>query len=315
MEMFGIEKRKLQKITLCVIAALTLISLVLLLVIIAMSVGDGAGTVNGDHDIDIKLEFADGKVTEKQLSTGSLILANKNNPYTAPSDLRVVNIATHRDKETGRDLDPNIPYPYVSAQKANFCMAGDAIDATHNMLMAMKDATGCTGINVSAAYGKSNLTEDKDIHTGYTLVLTVDLEEDTTRVDQYFTHESNKDLNDWMVENAHKYGFVTRYPADKEKTTGVSDYTYAYRYVGVAHATYMKENNLCLEEYLLFLDASTSAKDPLTVKGADGASYAIYYAECADTETEIKLPVESEEYTYTISGTNCGGVVVTVKLK
>lgn len=306
MEMVGIEKRKLQKITLCVIAALTLISLVLLLVIIVMSVGDGSG--NGGGDIDVKLEFVDGKATDKQLSTGALILANKNNAYTAPSDLSVVNIAEYRDSK-----DPTIPY--VSQNRYSFCMAADAIESTHDMIMALRSATGCTGISVSAAYGKSEYPADKDIHTGYTMVLTVDLEEDTTRVSPYFTDESNKDLNDWMIANAHKYGFVTRYPADKVYTTGVSDYTYAYRYVGVAHATYMKENNLCLEEYLLFLQASTSNKDFLTVKGADGTSYAIYYAECADSNTEIKLPADSEEYTYTVSGTNCGGVVITVKLK
>lgn len=308
----GMDKTRLQKITLTVIAALTLISLVLLLIIIAMSVGDKPG-VNDDEDIDIKLEFVDGKATEKQLQTGSLILANTSHPYTAPEDFSVVNIAEFRDGAIGRDKDLSIPYPYVSAKYKVFCMAGDAIESTHNMLMAMKEDTKCTGINVAKAYGISD--EDTDIGTGYTMVLNVDPAEDATRVDQYFTHESNKDLYDWMVENAHKYGFVTRYPADKAEITGVSDYTYAYRYVGVAHATLMKQKGLCLEEYIEYLKKNTSSKNYLTIKGADGNYYAVYYAECADTKTEIKLPVESEEYTYTISGTNCGGVVITVKVK
>jgi D-alanyl-D-alanine carboxypeptidase len=310
----GTDKKMLQKITLIVIAALTLISLVLLLIIIAMSVGDKPG-VNDDEDLDIKLEFIDGNATDAQLSSGSLILANKNTPYTAPSDLSVVNIAEFRDRATGRDIDPSLPYPYVSANKYNFYMAADAIESMHNMLMDMKDATKCTGISVSAAYGKSDYPADKDLHTGYTIVLMVDLEEDTTRVNPYFTDESNEDLNKWMTENAHKYGFVTRYPDDKAEITGVSDYTYAYRYVGAAHATIMKEKGLCLEEYLDYLKKNSSDKDPITLKGADNANYVVYYVECADSEAVIKLPVESDEYTYTVSGTNCGGVVITVKVK
>ena len=310
METFGIEKRKLQKITLAVIAALTLISLVLLIIIIAMSVGDNTTINNGDTKIN--LEFVDGKATEKQLQTGSLILANTGHPYPAPENFSTVNISEYRTSK-----DPSVPY--FSANYPIFCMAADAIESTHDMIMALRSATGSTGITVSQAYGNSDYPADKDIHTGYTMVLTVDLKEDTSRVDTYFTHESNKDLYDWMNANAHKYGFVTRYPADKAEITGVSDYTYAYRYVGVAHATYMNENGLCLEEYIEYLKTNTSHKDTLTVKGADGKSYVVYYAECADVDTDIKLPKTPEEsdelqYSYTVSGTNEGGVVITVKI-
>ena len=57
----------------------------------------------------------------------------------------------------------------------------------------------------------------------------------------------------WLANNAHKYGFVMRYPDAKSDITGVSGYESAYRYVGVAHATYMYNNNLCLEEYVSYL--------------------------------------------------------------
>lgn len=55
-----------------------------------------------------------------------------------------------------------------------------------------------------------------------------------------------------LVENiAADYGFVIRYPEDKENITGYSYEPWHLRYVGSSNvARYMKEKNLCLEEYL-----------------------------------------------------------------
>lgn len=55
---------------------------------------------------------------------------------------------------------------------------------------------------------------------------------------------------DWLKENAHKYGFVKRYPEDKVDITGISNEPWHYRYVGKEAAKVMYEENLCLEEYL-----------------------------------------------------------------
>ena len=53
-----------------------------------------------------------------------------------------------------------------------------------------------------------------------------------------------------MLSNAHKYGWILRYPEGKEDITGYSAEPWHWRYVGVAAATEMKNNNQCLEEYL-----------------------------------------------------------------
>jgi len=53
----------------------------------------------------------------------------------------------------------------------------------------------------------------------------------------------------WMKENAHKYGFILRYPKGKEKITGFKYEPWHYRYVGIEVATIIYENNLTLEEY------------------------------------------------------------------
>ena len=55
----------------------------------------------------------------------------------------------------------------------------------------------------------------------------------------------------WLKENAHKYGFILRYPEDKQSITGVISEPWHYRYVGVEAATEMYELGLCLEEYVM----------------------------------------------------------------
>lgn len=54
----------------------------------------------------------------------------------------------------------------------------------------------------------------------------------------------------WLTENAHKYGFVLRYPEDKTDITGMIYQPWHWRYVGVDAAQQMKAENKCLEEFL-----------------------------------------------------------------
>ncbi len=54
----------------------------------------------------------------------------------------------------------------------------------------------------------------------------------------------------WLSENAHKYGFIKRYPEDKTDITGISNEPWHYRYVGEKAAKEIKKKNLCLEEYI-----------------------------------------------------------------
>ena len=53
----------------------------------------------------------------------------------------------------------------------------------------------------------------------------------------------------WLQQNAYKYGFIMRYPKDKEYITGYMFESWHYRYVGVEIATYIYENNITYEEY------------------------------------------------------------------
>lgn len=57
----------------------------------------------------------------------------------------------------------------------------------------------------------------------------------------------------WLKENSAKYGFVLRYPAEKEEITKIIYEPWHFRYVGTEHAQEINRLNLCLEEYLDYL--------------------------------------------------------------
>lgn len=54
----------------------------------------------------------------------------------------------------------------------------------------------------------------------------------------------------WLYENAHKFGFILRYPEGKEDITGYIYESWHYRYIGKEHSKNFNMNNLTLEEYL-----------------------------------------------------------------
>ena len=116
----------------------------------------------------------------------------------------------------------------------------------------------------------------------------------------------------WLKENAWKYGYIYRYPADKATVTGVSYEPYHFRYVEVPHAYYMTQNGLCLEEYLDELAKTTSPDGKhLTVSVDGGSSYEIYYVKASGNTVDIPVPAD---YLYTVSGDNRNGFIVTVTL-
>ncbi len=62
----------------------------------------------------------------------------------------------------------------------------------------------------------------------------------------------NTDEFAWMQENAHKYGFILRYPKNQENITGYSYESWHYRYVGVDVATKIYEEGITFDEYYAF---------------------------------------------------------------
>ena len=67
--------------------------------------------------------------------------------------------------------------------------------------------------------------------------------------ESYTNFEKTEEFK-WMQNNAHKYGFILRFPKDKENETGYQYESWHYRYVGKDIAEYIHKNNISLEEYI-----------------------------------------------------------------
>ena len=55
----------------------------------------------------------------------------------------------------------------------------------------------------------------------------------------------------WLMDNAHKYGFIERYQKKWKDCTGIIYEPWHFRYVGKEYASKIKESGLCLEKYVV----------------------------------------------------------------
>ncbi len=79
------------------------------------------------------------------------------------------------------------------------------------------------------------------------LGLALDIFSDTyTSLDEGF---GETDAGKWLAEHSCEYGFILRYPAQKEYITGIEYEPWHFRYVGKEAATIITEENICLEEF------------------------------------------------------------------
>ncbi len=61
---------------------------------------------------------------------------------------------------------------------------------------------------------------------------------------------SNTQQSVWLAKHCWEYGFIIRYPLDKTAITRISYEPWHIRYVGTEHSLIMRDENLCLEEYI-----------------------------------------------------------------
>ncbi len=81
-------------------------------------------------------------------------------------------------------------------------------------------------------------------HTG----LAIDISDSTyTKLNR---QQGETAVSKWLNEHCWEYGFIVRYPDDTTDITGIIYESWHYRYVGLELAQELKENGLCLEEYL-----------------------------------------------------------------
>lgn len=62
--------------------------------------------------------------------------------------------------------------------------------------------------------------------------------------------QENTAVQQWLMENSWKYGWILRYPPEKSNMTGITYEPWHYRYVGKEAASVIYSEGICLEEYL-----------------------------------------------------------------
>ena len=75
--------------------------------------------------------------------------------------------------------------------------------------------------------------------------LVIDLDNISLSYEQFESTDEFK----WMEENSYKYGYILRYPLDKEYITGYYYEPWHYRYVGKKIAKYIHDNDITFDEY------------------------------------------------------------------
>lgn len=251
------------------------------------------------------------ELTETQMHTGDLILVNGTYPYDFSANAETVNLVT---------IDSAKSVDYTVA-KAEMQLSAPIIPILDQMITDCNASLGVNDTGITSAYRTREYqqsvydeyaeSQGEDYAKAY--VATPGYSEHHTglAMDMGIYYEgggegsfSESENAVWFSENSYKYGFVRRYQEDKKAITKINNEAWHFRYVGIPHATYMVQQNLCLEEYIDYLRSNASAETPLHVDTPD-ASYDIYFT----TETTIPKP----EGSYEISGNNVDGYIITTK--
>ncbi len=130
-----------------------------------------------------------------------------------------------------------------------------------------------------------------------------------TDAGESFTIDTDENYQ-WVFDHAWEYGWILRYQAHKTEITGTADEPWHFRYVGVPHAYYMEQNDLCFEEYIELLAGYTSDGSKLQITLPDGMQYEVYSVSCDMSRDTADVPVP-KDCVYEISGNNIDGFIVT----
>lgn len=259
-----------------------------------------------------KTVYENVSVSNEDVHAGDLILVNTDTAYVEENPTEIVSIYDHKTDNY-----------HVSGTETS--LRQPALDALNQMLDAFYVATGHQDMIVISGYRTTQQQQEL-----YDADLAETGEQTSTRValPGHSEHESGYALDfslytdgvqydydgtgeyAWINENCAHYGYVLRYAEDKQETTGIQAEPWHYRYVGQPHATYMMENNVCLEEYFTLLKNYT-ADEPLSITNWDGEIYQVYYV-ATDTSTDSTYVMVPPDAKYTISGNNSDGFIVTV---
>lgn len=246
-------------------------------------------------------------------NAGTLVLVNATHAYSFPEDEQLVNLYEEGMGE------------HVKLASSDIRLRPEAMNALRDLSDAFYEQSGSRELLIASGYRSydeqveiySSRVDSKGIdyakkyvampgcsehHTGLCFDLSVYTDEGIAM------HLDDSEDYAYVIEHCADFGLVRRYDESKTAITGISGEDWHFRYVGVTHALYMTEKELCLEEYLELLQKHT-ALNPLELTTSD-TKYTMYFVTAAPAgATGIEIGEEYSE-TYSISGTACGGYAV-----
>ena len=193
-----------------------------------------------------------------------LLLANAENPL--PQDWSIQT----EEVQNGYEMDKRAPpamREMIQAAKEDgvelmLCSAYRSVEKQQQLFDRSQQAYMAQGMSEEEAYAKTATETAIPGTSEHQTGLAADIVTPTYQMlDAGF---ADTPAGQWLSEHAAEYGFVLRYPQDKQEVTGIIYESWHYRFVGKTHAKLMKESGLCLEEYLQqeLPEGYTGASDP-----------------------------------------------------
>lgn len=179
----------------------------------------------------------------------NLILANRD--YYIPEDYTVELTELSNGEKVDSRIYPDLQEMFDDARAEGiqlFVADGYRTEETQHRILDEKiEAYKCEGYSASEAEKKAKEWVAVPGTSEHQLGLAVDINEDTSR-------STSDEVYTWLANNAYKYGFINRYPADKTEITGVIYEPWHYRYVGRETAQEIYSQGIYLEEYIQGLE-------------------------------------------------------------
>lgn len=172
---------------------------------------------------------------------GEILIVNSENRLGAdyvPEDL--VNLYQMRHSFRLASSEIYLARECYDPMEKMFAAAEDADMNGYIVTSGYRDYNRQAEIYAESEAGYAQEPGASEHQTGLAFDVTVETSEGFENTPQY----------SWLMNNAHKYGFIQRYPANKSHITGISYEPWHYRYVGVKAAKQMKKSGMCLEEFL-----------------------------------------------------------------
>lgn len=133
-------------------------------------------------------------------------------------------------------------------------------------------------------------------HSEHQTGLAIDLAESSAEIDFICPDFPYEGICQKFREKMADFGFIERYPQEKQGVTGIGAEPWHFRYVGVPHARLMQEMGMVLEEYVEWLKQFDLQNNPLSLYRAN-LSHSRSDGECEEMEIKIGYVKAKGDYT------------------